>query len=238
MRSRSSPIWPKGTPASHGSRSRTTGTGAARTRRCIAALELAPGNAIVLHQAGIVAGINGRFEDGIALGRCAIEQDPLSPSAHFYQGMTLHAAGRSGEAVTAVERALELAPQSAAMHACLAVVLVVDGRLAQAREHMRQEPEEWGRLFARGVVEKAAGREAESLAALRELASKYAGDAAYQVAEIHAFRGEADSAFEWLARARMQHDAGIAWTKIDPLLRALHADAHWGGFVQEIGLAE
>jgi len=202
------------------------------------ALELAPGNAIVLHQAGIVAGINGRFEDGIALGRRAIEQDPLSPSAHFYQGMTLHAAGRSGEAVTAVERALELAPQSAAMHACLAVVLVVDGRLAQAREHMRQEPEEWGRLFARGVVEKAAGREVESLAALRELASKYAGDAAYQVAEIHAFRGEADSAFEWLARARMQHDAGIAWTKIDPLLRALHADARWGGFVQEIGLAE
>jgi len=54
------------------------------------ALELAPGNALVLHQAGILAANTGRFEDGIALGRRAVEQDPLSSAAYYFLGLTFH----------------------------------------------------------------------------------------------------------------------------------------------------
>ena len=47
----------------------------------------------------------------------------------------------------------------------------------------------------------ALGRRSESNAALAAFKSKYGGEMAYQVAEVHAFRGEADLALEWLERA-------------------------------------
>jgi hypothetical protein len=33
-------------------------------------------------------------------------------------------------------------------------------------------------------------------------------------------------------------DAGIAWTKVDPLLRGLHGDARWLGFLRTIRFAD
>ena len=100
------------------------------------------------------------------------------------------------------------------------------------------EPEEWGRLFALAIIQHAAGRRTEADEALQGLARKYANDAAYQLAEAYAVRGAADLAFEWLERAYAQRDAGIAWTKIDPLLRTLHADPRWEVFLRKLGLAD
>ena len=198
------------------------------------ALELAPGNALVLHQAGILAANAGRFEEGIALGRQAVEQDPLSATAYFYLGITYIVAGRYEEATAAVDKALELAPQSAAMRAWMAIAMHLMGRLTDALEQARQEPEEWGRLFALAICEHAAGRTAAADDALRQLLDKHAGDAAYQIAEVYAVRGEADAAFEWLERARVQHDGGAAWTKVDPLLRPLHTDVRWMDLLRKL----
>jgi hypothetical protein len=62
--------------------------------------------------------------------------------------------------------------------------------------------------------------------------------AAYQVAQTHAARGETALAFQWLERANDQRDPGIFWTKVDPLLRSLHADARWQVFLGKMGLAD
>jgi hypothetical protein len=43
----------------------------------------------------------------------------------------------------------------------------------------------------------------------------------YQSTEVHAFRGEADLAFEWLERAYDQRDGGVADIKGDRLMRGL-----------------
>ena len=51
-------------------------------------------------------------------------------------------------------------------------------------------------------------------------------------------RGAADLAFEWLERAYVQRDAGVAWTKVDPFLRSLHADPRWAAFLRKMGLAD
>ena len=67
---------------------------------------------------------------------------------------------------------------------------------------------------------------------------KRGADAAYQVADLHALRGEADLAFEWLERAYDQRDAGIGWTMVDPFLRSLHADPRWNAFLRKLGLVD
>ena len=45
--------------------------------------------------------------------------------------------------------------------------------------------------------------------------------AAYQIAEVYAYRGEKDRAFEWLERARRQRDSGLIGLRIDPFLANL-----------------
>ena len=202
------------------------------------ALELAPGNALVLHQASLLSGCLGRIEEAVGLARRAVAQDPLSAQAHFFLGLALWSAGRHAQAVAALGKTLELAPQRAATRASLSLNLLAQGKNAEALTEALREPELWARLYASAIIHHSAGREAESDAALRELIAKYAQEAAYQIVEVYAARGESDSAFEWLARAREQRDPGVAWTKIDPLLASLHADLRWDAFLRKLGLAD
>jgi tetratricopeptide (TPR) repeat protein len=167
-----------------------------------------------------------------------VEQDPLSASAYFFLGTTLWAADRVAESIAALEKALALAPQRAATRASLSLGLLALGRPEDALAESLQETEEWARLYSQAIIHHAARRRSESDEALRALTGKRADDAAFQIAEVHAARGEADLAFEWLERAHAQRDSGVAWTKIDPLLRPLHVDPRWNVFLRKIGLAD
>ena len=56
------------------------------------------------------------------------------------------------------------------------------------------------------------------------------------MAEIYAYRNEADNAFEWLERAFKQRDAGLSLMKEDPLLRNLYDDPRWRAFLKKMKL--
>ena len=88
------------------------------------------------------------------------------------------------------------------------------------------------------LVEYAQGRRAKSDAALRSLIDKYAHESAYQVAEVYAYRGKADAAFQWLERAYAQRDPGLSGIKSNALLRSLHGDPRWRPFLVKMGLAD
>ena len=200
------------------------------------ALELAPGNALALTQSGFLKANLGRFDEGIALGLRAVAQDPLSASAYFFLGMSHWAAARPADAVAPLRKSLEFAPQGAATRCWLSISLLQLGLVEEALAEALREPEEWGRLFASAVIQHAAGRQSESDEALRELIAGWSDEGAYQVAQVHGARGEPDLAFEWLERAFTQRDAGIFWTKVDPLLQSLHVDSRWDPFLRKLGL--
>jgi len=202
------------------------------------ALELAPGNAVMLRQAGVLALYLGRLDEAIGFYRRAVEQDPLSANAYHNLGNALHATGRLGEAEAAYRKALELSPQIATTRATIALNLLAQGRGEEALTEVLREAEEWARLWATAIIHHAAGRRAESDAALQELIAKYQAEGAYQVAEVYAARGEADLAFEWLERAYTQRDSGLSETKTDPRLSVLHADPRWDAFLRKLGLAD
>ena len=94
------------------------------------------------------------------------------------------------------------------------------------------------RFWAQAIIHHAAGRHAESEAALQELIAKHQVNAAYQVAEVYAARGEVDLAFAWLERAYVQRDPGLSFMKIEPLFPSLHADPRWGAFLRKMGFAD
>ena len=77
----------------------------------------------------------------------------------------------------------------------------------------------------------------EADAALADLIKSNADGAAYQIAEVYAYRGEKDQAFEWLERAHRQRDSGLVGLQVDPFLKNLHPDPRWNAFLHKMGLA-
>lgn len=99
----------------------------------------------------------------------------------------------------------------------------------------REQEPSWGRCGL-AVAYHALGRKEEADAALVELVEKDSVTAAFQVAEVYAFRGQADAAFEWLERAFAQRDPGLAELKGDPLLRSLEADPRFRALLARMRL--
>lgn len=92
------------------------------------------------------------------------------------------------------------------------------------------------RLQGQAVAYYALGRKKESDTALSELIAKYQTCVAFQIGDVYAFRKEPDKAFEWLERAYVQHDGGVASTKWDPLLENLRGDARYIAFLKRLRL--
>jgi cell division inhibitor SulA len=59
---------------------------------------------------------------------------------------------------------------------------------------------------------------------------------AYQIADAHAYRGEIDSAFEWLEHAYDNRDSGLTQLLLDPLLANLRDDPRWEPLLDKMGL--
>jgi serine/threonine-protein kinase len=202
------------------------------------AMELAPGNAWVLGNAGLMAEAIGHTEDALVLLRRSTNQDPLSTSNYFNLGRLLHAMDRQVEAEAAYRKALELSPQMAVTRANLSLVLLAQGRGEEALAEARRESDEAFRLLTLAIVHHVLGRGAESDEALREVIEKYAGDCASQISDVYGVRGEADAAFEWFERAYAQRDGGLVMLKTNPRLRSLHGDPRWGVFLKKMGLED
>jgi hypothetical protein len=82
----------------------------------------------------------------------------------------------------------------------------------------------------------ALGREKESDATLRELIEKFHANAAWSIASVYALRNQRDEAFKWLDRAYAQHDGGLIFIKIEPLLKNLRSDSRFAALLKKLKL--
>ena len=115
---------------------------------------------------------------------------------------------------------------------------LLQGRNQEALETFRKIDDEGIRPAGIAMAEFTLQHAKESQQALEDLIAKHAQDSAYQIAEIYAWRGEKDRAFEWLERAYRQRDGGIASIKTDQTLRSLHADPRFNVLVRKVNLPE
>ena len=200
------------------------------------ALALEPGNARVVRRAAGLADTLGRFEEALAQYRRAAELDPLSVPTHSNLGLAAYRAGRLEEAVAAFKKALELNPEYPGLHTSLGQVYLVQAHPQEALAEMERETEPAWHLQGLALAYHALGRKKESDAALAEYVAKYHADWAFQIAEMYAFRGEADRAFDWLERAYAQRDPGLTGVKGDPLLKSLQRDPRYSALLKKMRL--
>lgn len=199
------------------------------------ALELAPGSSSVLDGAAVLAYKLGRLQEAMDLYRRVLVQDPLSAAFWHNLGLAAHSAGLLAEAERAFRKALDLVPQRLVSRALLALVLLDQGRMDEALELAAGEPYEMWRLWAQTIVYRAVGRGPESDQALRLLTEEHAIGNAYQIAEVHSLRGDADEAFYWLERAFDERDSGLTHIRVNPHFRFLNGDKRWNELLKKIG---
>jgi TolB-like protein/Tfp pilus assembly protein PilF len=200
------------------------------------ALALSPGSAMVVRRAATLAATLGRFEEAIDLDRRAIELDPLNVGSHYNLGLHAWYAGRLAEAESALRKVLELNPEYPLAHLMIGLVHLSRSSPAQALQEMKRERDPAWRLYGRALAHHASGRREEADAALAALVEMQKEGWDFQMAEIHAFRGESDQAFEWLATAYAHRDTALSDIKGDPLLRSLEADPRYTALIEKMGL--
>lgn len=203
------------------------------------AIELEPNEAKALSLAGSLAQILGRDEAGIELCRRAVANNPIGTYERVQLGWALAQAGQSDLAEDEIRAALELTPDYAQGWYFLGLVLLLEGQPRAALDAMQRETAESWRLSGLPLAYYAAGHEEKSLEALNQAKAKYARQMAYQIAEVHAYRGEIDEAFEWLDRAYQARDTGLAWfLRTDPLLANLKGDPRYAALLRKMKLPE
>jgi tetratricopeptide (TPR) repeat protein len=180
----------------------------------------------------------GQFDERIAYSRQALARDPLDTNELWSAGWMLMSAGRLEESEATLRKLVELNPTFAGGPTFLGLTLLLRKRYAEALAAVEKETDESFKLSALPAVYWALGRRAQSDAALRELETKYAAGSAFNIAEMHAWRGEVDAAFRWLDRAYRQRDPGIEMVKIDPLLRDLRGQPGYRSLLGRMNLTD
>jgi TolB-like protein/DNA-binding winged helix-turn-helix (wHTH) protein/Tfp pilus assembly protein PilF len=199
------------------------------------ALALEPANTDIVRSAAMLAASLGRLEASVALGQFVVARDPVNPTGYLNLGYDYFNAGRLDEAIASLHTALTLSPNHAAAEYGIAVALLMKGEPTAALAAMQRESSAYWRAVGLPMVFHALGRKAESDAALARLIEEHRTDAAYNIAYVHAFRGEANRAFEWLDKAATDRDPGLDDIAVDPLFAGLYHDRRWPRFLRRLG---
>src|SRR5262245_431151 len=207
--------------------------GLAELRR---AQQLAPWNPTTNDLLAPVVVYLGQFEEAEKLARQAIERDPLAYQARQSLARLLFVQGKLDEAETAARKAVELQPTAAGSHRWQVFVAIEHGDGEAALREAELEPNERYRHFELALAHYARWDRPKADAALAELIAKDRNVMAYQIAEVYAWRGETDKAFEWLQISLDNHDTGLLSLLIDPLMHSLRHDSRYSEMLSKVGL--
>lgn len=201
------------------------------------ALEIEPGNADVLRILGFLYRCLGRFDEAIQLTRQSIALDPVQSITYFNFGQLLYHANHLEEAIAAYKKVLELNPQFPRAHIFLGKVYLLQGKPDWALAEMVQETgEEAWKNFGLILAYQALSHKKETDTLLQDYLLRFQKENKYQIAEIYAFRGEKNKAFEYLEKAYIGMEGRLNYLKGDPLLKNLEGDPRYKAFLKKMNL--
>jgi TolB-like protein len=197
------------------------------------AVALEPSNSRVLSRAAEKLTSVGRLDEAVAMYRKAIEHDPLDDAPLGNLGIDLMAAGNTAAAYDAFRLASAIRSAPSTSNG-LASLQLLDGKAREALATFKTIDNNVFRDAGVAMAEHTLGDAKASQQALDQLIATDAADSAYQIAEVYAWRGEKDKAFDWLERAYRQLDGGLASTKVDPLLASLRTDPRFTALLRKL----
>jgi serine/threonine protein kinase/TolB-like protein/cytochrome c-type biogenesis protein CcmH/NrfG len=180
----------------------------------------------------------GRLPEALAAAKKATELDPLSSTAWLVLSWNLSANQQFAAAHEALRRALEIQPESPILLASLASLQLAEGNATEALTTFRQVSDEEVRLWGIARTEHTLGHAKESQQALDQFIANGGQAKAYDIAEIYAWRGEKDKAFEWLDRAYQQRSSDLHGFRDNGMFASLRSDARFAALLRKMNLPE
>jgi TolB-like protein/Tfp pilus assembly protein PilF len=180
----------------------------------------------------------GRLPEALVAGKRATQLDPLSKAAWSDLARLLTSTRQFAAALQANSRVLDLDPGYAYAVNGLGRLQLFRGQPTEALLTFRRVEIEELRLMGISIAEHTLGHKIESQQALDALIAKGASGWAYQIAEIYAWRGENDKAFEWLERAYAQRDSAMPGLKSSPVIQLsnLPKDPRYSALLRKLKL--
>jgi TolB-like protein len=197
------------------------------------AVALTPRDADVLHRSAVLLAVLGKLSAAIAREEQALALDPLSAEICMRLGFFLVADQQLARARPLYERALAIAPDSIRARYHLGELELLEHQPERALTIFRQTRAEDSSLSGQAKAEYALGHEDVSERILKQLIAKKAYSS---IADVYAWRGEKDQAFQWLERAYELRDSGLTWIKIDTDLRSLRGDPRYKALLRKMNL--
>ncbi|HET7064588.1 MAG TPA: tetratricopeptide repeat protein [Rudaea sp.] len=179
----------------------------------------------------------GRLDEALALLEALVRRDPVNATGFYNLGFCQRRAGRFDEAIASGRTVLSLTPGHGGARYLTGSALLLKGDAKNALVEFEQETSESYKMIGLPMAYHALGRKADSDAALAALIAKYEKDWSYSIANVYAYRGEFDQAFEWYDKAVEYGDPGLAGIVTVNLSDKIHADPRWLPFLRKIGKA-
>jgi TolB-like protein/tetratricopeptide (TPR) repeat protein len=187
-------------------------------------LTLSPGDARTNRLSGLYLVTVGRFDEGIELGKHAVELDPLNPQSYSGLAYTYYMARHYAESIAQNRRALESMTETARVSGWMGLGYIGLGDSEAARAACDVTKAEWVNITCLAIAYHNLGRQPEAAASLATLLREFGDSASYQQADIYAQWGDIPLALAALERAFRTRDPGISWIKVDPLLDPLRKE--------------
>jgi TolB-like protein/Tfp pilus assembly protein PilF len=183
-----------------------------------------------------------RHEESLSEIRAALRLDRLSLMTNTQEGQFLYHAGRYDEAVVAVRRALELAPNFWIAHQTLGRILGMLNRAEDAlAEFARSYRESKGNTFPlalKGYTLAHCGQAASARRVLRELERKarYRYVPPVHRALVHLGLSDRAAALELLAEALEERDVFLTFLAVEPPWESLREVKRFRSVCERVGL--
>ena len=199
------------------------------------ALSLDPNGAGIVNGAAVLTEMLGRTDEAVALHEYSIARDPVDANRHSNLAVAYITAGRYDDAIASIQTAITLSPQRIGAYYLRGLAYLLKGDAQSALVAFEQESDEEYRVKGRALAYHDLGRDAESDAAVLELREKWGEQWPSEVAQVYAWMGDAQAAFEWLDRAIEANESGINEQALSPLYKKIEADPRWHALIEQWG---
>lgn len=200
-------------------------------------LSIEPGHVDALLRLSNLARYKDRAEEAVKLTSQAIALNPLDFMSYLQHVQSLTWANRLDEALVISKKAQELEPEAKVAHYIIGRTYLLLGKNELALSEMQisgiyQVDNSYGLALAYHAL----GRKKESDEKLNYFISKY-GKRLFYVAQLYAFLGEKDKAFEWLDKAYTEKDPELSYILYgNPLLKNIENDPRYKAFLKKMNL--
>ncbi len=203
------------------------------------AMAIGPGEAANYVQLGMLLIVTGHASESTKALSKGVELDPLSTTGWTLLARAQLYAHNFPAARESTRRALEISPKASRALGYLGYVQLFEDQAPAALATFQSISDaRWLMLTGESMAEHTLAHHKESQAALDELEAAFADTAAYQIAQVHAWRGEKDLAFDWLDRSYSQRDAGLTLLMDDPLVDSLRSDPRFTVLLHKLQLPQ